>query len=159
MKSGTMRADLGVAIFVLVLAGLIFFGAVSIAQTPMYAAISAKFVPYLCALLLAVLGGFLMLDALRGGWSRHLPDADGAALNWTSFSLLVAGAVANMALIGTLGFVISASIQFVLTARAFGSQKLLRDVLIGCAITLGAYLGFDRGLGVNIGAGILEGLI
>ncbi len=159
MKIGMARADLGVGIFVFGLGVFALFGTISIPQTPLYAAVGAKLVPYLCAALLMVLGCYLMLDAMRGGWSRHLPDADGAPMNWRAFGLLAAGALVNMVLIDPLGFVIAASGQFALTVRAFGSRKLLRDILIGITVTLAAYLGFNKGLGVNIGAGVLEGLL
>ena len=35
----------------------------------------------------------------------------------------------------------------------------VRDLLIGAVVTLLAYLAFSRLLGVNIGAGVLEGIL
>ena len=67
--------------------------------------------------------------------------------------------MANLALIDWLGFIIAASVQFTLVAAAFGSKKLLRDLGIGLAVCLSAYLMFSRLLGVNIGAGILDGIL
>ena len=58
-----------------------------------------------------------------------------------------------------LGFAIGAAVQFVCTARAFGSRAPLRDALIALAVSLGAFFLFVEALGVNIGAGVLEGAI
>lgn len=46
-----------------------------------------------------------------------------------------------------------------LVAAAFGSRKLLRDLLLALALSLVVWFGFVEVLGVNIGAGVLEGLI
>ena len=67
--------------------------------------------------------------------------------------------LANLLLIDWLGFVFAATAQFVLVAAGFGSRRPGRDLLIGLAVTLSAFLAFDKLLGVNIGAGILEGIL
>ena len=65
----------------------------------------------------------------------------------------------QVALIDWLGFVIASTILYVLVCAAFGSRHPLRDLLIGAVVTLLAYLAFSRLLGVNIGAGVLEGIL
>ena len=67
--------------------------------------------------------------------------------------------MANLALIDWLGFVFASTIMYVLVCAAFGSKRPLADLGIGLAVTLAAYLGFEKGLGVNIGAGLLEGIL
>ena len=153
-------ADLGCGLFVVGLAALAFWQAAVIPVTPIYAQVGPKLVPYLIATGLAVLGIGLTVEALRGGWSRDLPEvAEAPPSNWRALGLLGAGLLANLALIEWLGFVVAATVQFVLVAHAFGSRHWLRDVGIGLAVTVAAYLGFSRVLGVNIGLGrVWEGL-
>jgi len=159
MRAGA-RPDLAVGVVVLALGGLSLWQAAAIPASPIYAQVGPKLVPYVVAVLLLVLGAGLLGSALRGGWSHTLEDMQHAPpTNWRALGLLGAGLLVQLALIDWLGFVISATIQFVLVAAAFGSRNPLRDLAIGAAVTLAAYLGFDRALGVNIGAGILEGIL
>jgi putative tricarboxylic transport membrane protein len=152
--------DLFVALFVLALGLLCLWQAFAIPVTPLYAQVGPKFMPYLVGAIVCAVGIGLVLSALRGGWSHALEDTlDAPPTNWRALGLLGAGLVANLVLIDTLGFVFAATAQFVLVAAAFGSRRPLRDLLIGLAVTLGAYLAFDKLLGVNIGAGILEGIL
>ena len=46
---------------------------------------------------------------------------DAPPANPRSLGLLLAGLLANLALIGPLGFTVAATVQFVLVAAAFGS--------------------------------------
>ncbi|MBL8835400.1 MAG: tripartite tricarboxylate transporter TctB family protein [Alphaproteobacteria bacterium] len=155
--NSTVRGELAVGIGVLALAALVF-QQTTIIPVPPYAALGPRAIPYGVAGALAVLGAVLVLQALRGGWASEIEE-DEVPPHWPAVYWMVAGLIANVALIASLGFVVASSIQFVLVARAFGSERTLRDAAVGIAITLVAYLGFARLLGINIGAGILEGLI
>lgn len=159
-QPGIDRADLGVGLFVLALGGLALWQAAVIPASPIYSQVGPKAVPYAVAALLALLGVGLTVSALRGGWSYTLEEVqDAPPANWRALGLLGAGLVANVALIGPLGFSLAASVQFVLTAAAFGSRHFLRDAALALALTLLTWFGFVELLGVNIGAGLLEGAI
>jgi putative tricarboxylic transport membrane protein len=154
------RADLGVGLFVLGLGGLALWQAAVIPASPIYSQIGPKAVPYAVASLLALLGLGLVVSALRGGWSHTLEEVrEAPPTNWRALGLLGAGLIANLALIGPLGFSLAASAQFVLTAAAFGSRRPLRDAVLALVLTLLVWFGFVQLLGVNIGAGLLEGAI
>lgn len=156
---GVSRPDLMVGLFVLGLAVLCFWQAVAIPTSPVYAQVGPKFVPYLVAAFMGALGIGLTLNALRGGWTADIPEvAEAPPTNWRALILVGAGLIVNLVLIEPLGFVVAASAQFVLVAAGFGSRKPVRDLAIGLVVTFGAYIGFEKVLGVNIGAGILEGL-
>lgn len=159
-SAGVDRADLGVGLFVAALGALAVYAAGAIPATPLYAQVGPKLVPYLVGAMLLALGVGLSLVALRGGWSRGLEELrDAPPTNWRALGLLGAGLGVQLALIVPLGFVLAATAQYVLVCAAFGSRKPLRDLAIGAAVTLAAYLAFDRLLGVNIGAGVLEGVL
>ncbi|MEO3475720.1 tripartite tricarboxylate transporter TctB family protein [Roseomonas sp. CAU 1739] len=128
--------------------------------TPVYAVVGPKLVPAVIAAALVVLGLLICAAALRGGWSADLPEvAEAGPPNLPALAWLGGGMLLNLVLIVPLGFAIGAAVQFVCTARAFGSRAPLRDAVIALAVSLGAFFLFVEALGVNIGAGVLEGAI
>ena len=152
--------DLAVGLFVLALGGLALWQASAIPASPIYAQVGPKAVPYAVAAGLLALGAGLTVSALRGGWSWTLEEVQAAPpANWRALGLLLAGLAANLVLIGPFGFSVAATAQFVLTAAAFGSRRLLRDLVLALVLSLLVWFGFVQGLGVNIGAGVLEGLV
>jgi putative tricarboxylic transport membrane protein len=106
---------------------------------------------------LAICGALLLLTAFRGGWQEA--DERQVALDWHALAWLAVGLTLNVTLIGLIGFTLASTLMFACVARAFGSRKLLRDVGIGLAVSLAAYFGFSRALGVTLGQGYLERLL
>ncbi|WP_137181269.1 tripartite tricarboxylate transporter TctB family protein [Roseomonas sp. AR75] len=154
------RADLGAGLFVVALGGLAVWQALAIPTSPLYAQVGPKLVPWLIAAGLLVLGVLLTLEALRGGWSADIPDiAEAPPPNPRSLALLLAALLANLVLIEPLGFTLAATVQFTLVAAAFGSRAWLRNAAIAFVVALAAYTLFVKLLGVNIGAGLVEGLV
>ncbi len=152
--------DFAVGLFVLLLGGLVLWQAAVIPASPIYAQVGPKAIPYLVAAGLLALGAGLCLSALRGGWSVTLEEVQHAPpTNWRSLGLLLGGLAANLALIGPFGFSVAATAQFVLVAAAFGSRRVLRNLLLALVLSLVVWFGFVQLLGVNIGAGLLEGAI
>lgn len=159
MKAGA-RPDLAVGLGVTALGLLAAWLTWVIPVTPVYAVVGPKLVPALIAGALIVFGLALSAVALRGGWSADIPEVAAAGPpNLLSLGWLVGGLLLNLVLIGPLGFALSAAIQFVCTARAFGSRSPVRDAAIALFVSLGAFFLFVEALGVNIGAGLLEGAI
>ena len=153
----TTGPDLAVGLFVLLLGGLAIWQAAAIPESPIYAQVGPKAVPYVVGAGLLALGAGLTASALRGGWSWTLDEVQEAPpTNWRALTLLLAGLVANLALIGPFGFSLAATAQFVLVAAGFGSRQPIRDLLLALVLTLVVWFGFVEGLGVNIGAGLLE---
>jgi putative tricarboxylic transport membrane protein len=154
------RADLGAGLFVLGLGAIGVWQAIAIPTSPIYAQVGPKLVPWLVALGMLVLGALLTGSALRGGWSRGIEELHGAPrANLRALGLLLAGLLANLLLIVPFGFTVAATAQFVLVAAAFGSRAHLRNLGIAFVVSLAAYTLFVKALGVNIGAGVIEGLI
>jgi putative tricarboxylic transport membrane protein len=142
---------------VLVLAIVMFWQAMLIPVSPLYAKVGPTVVPLMTAAALGLLGILLLIDAWQGGWQPEEEKAvkpDRAALLW-----ITAGLVLNVLLIGSAGFTIASIILFVCVARGFGSKAIVRDALIGAAFALIAYFGFATTLGINIGSGLLESAI
>jgi putative tricarboxylic transport membrane protein len=127
--------------------------------SPIYSKVGPTIFPYMVAAGLLVLGVLLTLQAVQGQWGETDADADESPPDLRALGWLGAGLILNVALIDFLGFIIASTILFVCVCRAFGSKALLRDITVAVALTLIAYLGFAKLLGISIGAGILEGII
>ena len=138
---------------VLALSVFFFAGLPGISGEEGYAGLSPRFMPTLVAIGLAVCGALLTWQAVRGGF-RGMPEED-AELPQAPHSLpgllwVGAGLVLNMALIGTLGFVFASTLMMICVARGYGSRRIVRDGLIGLAITVPRWVLFDFLLGINL---------
>lgn len=154
-RSGIAWQDTAVGIGILALAGLVAWQTMAIPENAIYAKVGPKVFPWISALLLAIMGAILTVEGLRGGWEHE----DAGETDWRSLGWLGAGLLLNVALISTIGFIVAGTILFVCTARAFGSDKPVRDAIIGFLLGVVAYVGFDRVLGYKIGSGLIEGLL
>ena len=128
-----------------------------------YAGIGPNFIPAVVAGGIILLGLWLSFEAFTGGWRNAAPDDPASrgehAFNGAAFGWITAGLVAQMALIGSAGFVLSAAILFACVARGFGSRRLARDAAIGLVMALGIFLFFVKLLNVNLPAGWLAPLL
>lgn len=152
--------DLVVGCFVVLIGAACLWQAAVIPASPLYGQMGPKAVPYAVGGAMVLLGLGLSAVALRGGWSADLPDvAEAPPANPRAMLLMGAGLAANLVLIGPAGFSVAATAQFVLVCAAFGSRKPVRDFAVGAVLSLGAFFLFVQALGVNIGAGPVEGAI
>jgi len=122
--------------------------------SPLYSRIGPTIFPNLGAGLTLILGLLLTWKGLRGGWQD--PEEKAIAPDWRALGLVLAWLVANVALIGTLGFTLASTVMFALIAAGFGSRRPWIDAPIGFVLALTAYFGFAGALGVNIGMGPFE---
>jgi putative tricarboxylic transport membrane protein len=144
-------------------AGLLLVAAVVLWQTatmpvsPMYSKVGPTVFPYMTAFGLALFAVLLIVQAWRGGWQPD--DEKEVAVDWRSTGFVAAGLLANVLLIKPLGFTFASTVLFVLVTHGFGSRKPLHNAAIGLVLSLAAYFGFAKALGVNIGAGLIERLL
>ncbi len=140
----------------LAFAGIVLWQTLQIPVSPLYSKVGPTIFPYITAGLLALLSAPLLVSAMRGGWQPE--DEREVRSEWKALAFVLAGLVANIALIGAVGFTAASTVMFVLVAHGFGSRRPLRNAAIGFATALIAYFGFARLLGVNIGGGVVERL-
>ncbi|WP_404294676.1 tripartite tricarboxylate transporter TctB family protein (plasmid) [Microvirga sp. RSM25] len=150
-------AEALIGLGLLLLAGLVLWQTLSIPVSPMYDQVGPTVFPYIMTAGLTVFAVLLLAPAARGGWQQ--PDEKEVAVDWKAVVFVTAGLIANVALIGPLGFSAVSTIMFALVAYGFGSRRPLRDAAIGLVLALAAYVGFAKALGVNIGAGVIENLL
>lgn len=164
MAPGTTGKPSAIPEFVIGL-GVVAVGAVVIADTflspaaPSYAQVGPAAFPYGIGALVVLLGALVCVTAVQAGSWRD-PDEE-AALghpHWRGLAWVALGLVLNLSLIGWLGFVLASTLLFACVARGFSSTRPLRDLAIGFALALVAYLGFAKVLSIKLGEGLLERL-
>jgi len=142
---------LGVAVIVLGLVWL--YGAWSLPQAATYAVVGPGVFPAGIGVGLVVLGALLLVAVARGeGFEPQ--EAEGADVmrrpSRAAFWTTLAAGLAPVLLIRPLGFPVAAAVTFALTARAFGSRRLLLDLGVGLLLGAGCWLLFSRLLGLSL---------
>lgn len=135
-------------------------GARQIPSDAGYGGVGASFLPWLCAVVLALCGAWLVWEALTGGYRQAgapsgSPQADVGAFVWVSAGLLL-----NAGLIEHVGFIVSCTLCFTLAvqglrraqgqAHTLGGKALLKDGLIGAAIAAPVFWAFTQFLAINL---------
>lgn len=144
---------------VLVAAGMAW-GATHIQGDAGYGGVGPAFVPWLCAVVLALCGVWLIWEARTGGY-RHASDPGGGArMDVGPFIWVSAGMLLNAGLIEHLGFILSCALCYLLAVqglrRASGQVHmlhaggLLKDLLVGLAIAAPVYWAFTQFLAINL---------
>lgn len=151
MSALRLRGEVGVALAVLGLAAFIGYETFSITVSPGYARVGPRVVPFAVAALLGGLGAGLLIAALSGVW-RVEPATDRKLL---PLAFIAGGLVVYIALLKPAGFILASAVLFVAVARAFGSQRLLRDAAIGLVLALAAFVLFTQLLQLPLPAGAL----
>jgi putative tricarboxylic transport membrane protein len=127
-----------------------------------YARIGPNFVPKVVAGGLIVLGLWLLVELMTGGWRDRVSDdaveRGEHAFHWPAFAWVSAGLFAQMALIQHGGFIVAATVLYACVARGFGSTRIVRDVAIGLVLALGVFVFFVKLLNVGLPAGWLAPL-
>jgi putative tricarboxylic transport membrane protein len=154
--AGRARGDTAVGVGVVLLGLLVGWQTTLIPISAIYATIGPRAFPWVVAAALVVLGGLLVREGLRGGWAHEEGDEP---INRRAVLWLGLGLVLNVALIDWVGFIVSSTLMFTCVARAFESDRPVRDLTIGFLLSVASYVGFERLLGISIGAGIFKGLI
>lgn len=135
---------------VVALGAVWLWGARSIASTTHFIGLGPS------AMITAVGAGLVVLGLLLGWQEWHgltvpVDDEEGAGpFSGRRFALAVAGIALPLVAMAPLGFPITAMGTFALVARAFGSRRLLLDLLIGAVLGALLWWLFSK-LGVHLG--------
>jgi putative tricarboxylic transport membrane protein len=74
---------------------------------------------------------------------------------WGPFAWAVGGFLAFALLLQVLGWVLAATGLFWCVARAFGSRRVVMDLVVAATVSSIAYIAFDMLLGLSLPSGIL----
>ena len=135
-------------------------GAATLPSQAGYAGVGPNFLPWVVAVVLALCGTWLTVDARRPeGW-REMENPSGAERgDWTALAWVAAGIVANALLLTTIGFILACTLCFMLAVRGLrgaegrpqgGTRGLVIDFVTGFLIAGPAYWLFTKLLGINL---------
>ena len=160
------RVDIGEVLLAL---GAIAFGIAVIWQTtqirltPAYSMVGPRVIPYIVGAGLVLVGLWLAFEALTGRAappSAESEDVDPTLpTDWRSVGTIALALIAYLILLEPAGFVVASGVLFVVAAYAMGSRRYARDAVAGVVLALVLYVGFTRGLGLRLPAGVLAGLL
>ncbi|MER7415928.1 tripartite tricarboxylate transporter TctB family protein [Micromonospora peucetia] len=125
-------------------------------------AIGPKPVPILLGVLLLIVATIYTVDVARGGTGEPEAGEDvdlTTPIDWRTVLLLIGAFGVNAVLIDRLGWVISGTLLFWGSAFALGNRHHVRNLLIAVALSLATFYTFAIGLGVNLPAGVLQGIL
>ncbi len=159
MLRGAARAELAFSIGVLALGLFALVTALRLPSAGGYSGVGPNAIPIAVGGGLVILGVWLLVEALAGGWRARVSDDPSErgehAFDAPAFAWISAGLFAQMALIHSAGFVLAAAVLFACVARGFGSVRPVRDAVIGLALGLAVFLFFVKFLNVGLPAGWL----
>ena len=148
-------AGLLIGLGLIAIAAVIAVDAAGMRVPPVHAKVGPRFFPVIVSCGLALSG----LAVVWQSWRRTFEEEALAATDWRAVALIAAGLVAHMNLMKPAGFVVAATVLFLSVTVAFGSRRFLRDGIVALALSLAAYLAFTRLLGLQLPAGLLQGII
>ena len=155
-ESGAAKGELTLALAVTALGIFLLAGASHIRFGSGYDRIGPRFFPYAVAAGLILLGGWTAVEAFRTNERPPTSNQAAVPLNRSSFGYLGLALLLNLALLERAGFMIAASVQFWLAARAFHSKKPARDAVVAILLSAAVYFAFSHLLGLTLPAGIFE---
>jgi putative tricarboxylic transport membrane protein len=157
--AGATRNQALIGLTALVAAAALAWGAAGIPAQAGYAGVGPNFLPWVVAVALGACGGWLVADALRGGW-RDIDEPSGAArADWAALAWVAAGIVANALLITRIGFILACTLCYLLAVRGLrgaegkphgGVRGLVLDAVTGFLIAAPAYWVFTKVLAINL---------
>ena len=149
-----VKVELAFASAALLMGIYMLIGSVSINLGSGYDHIGPRFFPYIIASGLVITGLVMFVQSLRSTGNKAELSIDIAAL----ITLLLA-LVLSVLFIQRLGFIVSMALMFAMVARAFNSQRLIRDLCAGLVLSLIIYFAFTDGLGLILPGGVLSGIL
>jgi putative tricarboxylic transport membrane protein len=154
------KGQIAVSAGVLALGAIVLAGAWELPAGGGYAQVGPGVVPRIVGGVLLLLGALLLREALTGGFRGvdeeaevHLP------MDWKAFGWLSGGIILYGLLVERAGFLIASTLLFVAVARGFTSRRWLSNALVGLALAAFIFAVFNYGLGLQLPAGILKGLL
>lgn len=118
-----------------------------------YDTVGPKAVPYVVAAGLTLSGLSILLGAVSGPTAE--PGGRTVRPDWLAAAAISAALLAKMVLIETLGWIPVATVAFAIVSWAFGSRRVLLNLLFGLLLAAGTFLLFNYGLGLRLPAGQL----
>jgi len=161
-RSGVVLAGLMLALGIYLTVGIATMTVPTGAESP-----GPTFFPTILAVGCYVLAVLLVVHYLRhpeapadiGGIDPLEDSFEGPFTDWRSLGLTMAGFLAFTLLLNPLGWILAAALMFWVIARAMGSTSAVKDVAVALLLSCTVQVAFSAGLGLNLPAGVLEGVL
>ncbi len=124
--------------------------------------VSPQTFPYMVAAFASLVGFGLIVEVLRGKYGIPEGDEPGdpySPLNWKTMAIVVTAIGMHVILLEVAGYVIAATVCFWGVAYAFGSRKVLKDLMISAVFASIVYFSFSKGLNINLPSGFFDGIL
>ena len=145
---------------VAVVGALIAWGSFDLPTGGGYAQVGPGVVPRIVGFAILALAGFLLREALTGGYRGVDEEAESAMpMDWPAFAWVSGGIIGYGLLIEHAGFIIASTLLFMLVARGFASRRWLLNSAIGVVLAGLAFATFNYGLGLTLPAGVLKAIL
>jgi len=145
--------DTVAGIFGILLGGAVIIGAVRLhLGTPQEP--QPGFFPFVAAVILVVLCGILLVQALCG----HRQGMEAFGEMWRPV-ILIAGLFVYAVVLDVVGYVVATTVLSVVVLRVLDTKTWWKLLVISLALSLGTYLLFDRLLDVSLPEGVLGGFV
>lgn len=121
--------------------------------TQLYGGVGPGFFVLAIGVALAVLAAVLLVQVARGVAfePEETEGADTTApVSWSGLLLAGAGVFLPVGLIGWIGFPLAGGLAYACVTRAYGSRRVLPDIVIGLLVAGTTWFAFTR-LGVQLG--------
>lgn len=118
--------------------------------------------PYLIGTGMVVLAVLLAVATARGDVAQAEAGEDidlTTPPDWLTVGKLVGIFVLNLLLVNLLGWAITGALLFAGSAWALGSRTVVRDLLVGAALSVSSWYFFYVVLGISLTPGILDGIL
>ena len=160
-----LLANLALAIGIVLLGVLVIWKTGDIRLTPVNSQVGPRVIPYIVGGGLVFTGLWLAIDVLRGNLPAPEAGEDAEDIDvslptdWVTVGIVSAALLVYYLLIERAGFIIASALLFVIAAYGMGSRKIMRDLVIGVLLSIGAYVLFTEGLSIRLPQGWLEGVL
>ncbi len=135
---------------VMALAAVLGFGMGNIPAEAGFAGITPRFYPTAISGLLAFLGACLVWQSFQERKKNTEIAEQPESANWGAAIWVMGALLLSALLIEKLGFVVSSTLLFVLSARGFGSRQYVRNILLALAICFPIFWLFTLVLKVSL---------
>jgi putative tricarboxylic transport membrane protein len=135
--------------------------AFEIRQPTAYRPMGPRVFPVLISVTLIVLGVLFIVETLRGAdeqLEEHVATEQRTA-DHRQAAIIVGLLVAYTLAFNRLGYVVATPLFIAAASRALGSRRLLRDVVVGAAIGVVAFVVFTKWLSIKLPTGVMGDVI
>ncbi|MBK1787822.1 tripartite tricarboxylate transporter TctB family protein [Prauserella cavernicola] len=152
-----IRSDLSVVLLLVAFGGLLVWDTLTAPADDMRRGpVGPQTMPLLVAGVLLLCAAVLTVEALRG---RRPRESDVDATDWRTWTAVIGAILLCAVVIDVAGWVLAGGLMFYLCVYAFGSRHYVRDLVVAAVLALGSFYLFYSGLGIELPAGILQGVL